>query len=77
MPWGSKSRSLTPWALRTAARDGFGVDADDLAELADDHDLAGLIDEVDAGDLADLGDGLHIDDTFAAAGLGSTSVRLP
>ena len=33
--------------------EGFGVDADDLAELADDHKLAGLVDEVDAGDLAD------------------------
>jgi hypothetical protein len=44
-------------ALGTAAggADGFGVDADDLAELADDHELAGLVDEVDASDLADLG----------------------
>jgi hypothetical protein len=39
--------------------DGFGVDADDLAELADDHELAGLVDEVNAGDLADLGGGLQ------------------
>ena len=48
-------------ALGAAAggADGFGVDADDLAELADDHELAGLVDEVDAGDLADLASGLQ------------------
>ena len=42
-------------ALRGAAggADLLGIDADDLAELADDHKLAGLVDEVDAGDLAD------------------------
>jgi len=39
--------------------DGFGVDADDLAELADDHEFAGLVDEVDAGDLPDLASGLQ------------------
>ena len=39
--------------------DGFGVDADDLAELAGDHELAGLADEANAGDLADLGGGLQ------------------
>jgi hypothetical protein len=33
------------------------------------HGLAGLVDEVDAGDLTDLGGGLHVDDTLAAAGL--------
>lgn len=33
----------------------FGVDVDDLAELADDHELAGIVDEVHAGDLADRG----------------------
>ena len=48
-------------ALSAAAggADGFGVDADDLAELADDHELAGLVNEVDAGDLTDLGGGLQ------------------
>ncbi len=58
-------------ALGAAAggADGFGVDADDLAELADDHELGGVVDEVDAGDLADLGGGLHVDDALAAAGL--------
>src|ERR1700722_11937918 len=58
-------------ALGAAAgcSDGFGVDADDLAELADDHELAGLVDQVDAGDLADLGSGLHVDDTLTAARL--------
>jgi hypothetical protein len=41
-------------ALDAAAggANGFGVDADDLAELADDHELDGLVDEVDAGYLA-------------------------
>ena len=29
--------------------DGLGVDADDLAELADDHHLGGVVDELDAG----------------------------
>ncbi len=58
-------------ALGAAAggADGFGVDADDLAELADDHELGGVVDEVDAGDFADLGSGLHVDDALAAAGL--------
>jgi hypothetical protein len=37
----------------------FGVGADDLAELADDHKLAGLVDEVDADDLPDLASGLQ------------------
>src|SRR6185437_16707713 len=32
--------------------DGFGVDADDFAELADEHHLGGVVDEVDGGDLA-------------------------
>jgi hypothetical protein len=41
--------------------DGIGVDADDLAELADDHEFAGLVDEVGAGDLADLEGGLHVE----------------
>ena len=59
------------YALGAAAcgADGLGVDADDLAELADDHHLAGLVDEVDAGDLAVLGRGLDVDDALAAAGL--------
>jgi hypothetical protein len=43
----------------TGGADGFGVDADDLAELADDHELARLADEVDAGDLPDLASGLQ------------------
>jgi hypothetical protein len=44
-------------ALGAAAggADGFGADADDLAELADDHELAGLVDEVDAGTTPTLG----------------------
>jgi hypothetical protein len=41
--------------LPARGADGFGVDADDLAELADDHELAGLVDELNAGDLADPG----------------------
>ncbi len=51
------------------AADALGVDADDLAELADDHHLGGVVDEVDAGDLADFAGGLHVDDALAAAGL--------
>jgi hypothetical protein len=34
--------------------DGFGVDVDDLAEPADDHELASLANEVNAGDRTDL-----------------------
>jgi len=54
--------------------DGFGVDADDLAELRDDHHLRGIVHEVDGGDLADLGGGLHVDDALAAAGLEAVAV---
>ena len=54
--------------------DGFGVDADDFAELADDHHLGGVVDEVDGGDFADLGGGLHGDDALAAAGLEAVGV---
>lgn len=50
---------------------GLGVDADVLADLADDHHLCGVVDEVDAGDLADCGGGLHVDDALATAGLGA------
>jgi hypothetical protein len=59
------------YALGAAAcgANALGVDADDFAELADDHHLAGLVDEVDAGDLAVLGRGLDVDDALAAAGL--------
>jgi hypothetical protein len=32
---------------------GFGVDANNLAELTDNHEFAGLVDDVNAGDLAD------------------------
>jgi hypothetical protein len=56
-------------ALSAAAgADGFGGDADDLAELADDHEFAGLVDEVDARDRADPGGGIPVDDAIAAAG---------
>ncbi len=51
---------------------GLGFDPDDIAELADDHYLGGVVDEVDAGDLADFAGGLHVEDTLAAAGLVST-----
>jgi len=56
------------------AADALGVDADDLAELADDHHLGGVVDEVDAGDLADFAGGLHVDDALAAAGLEAVGV---
>jgi hypothetical protein len=32
----------------------LGVDADDLAKLADAHHLGGVVDQVDGGDLAVL-----------------------
>ena len=54
--------------------DALGVDADDLAELADHHHLRGVVDELDAGDLADLWRGLHVDDALAAAGLQAVGV---
>ena len=34
--------------------DGLGVDADDFAEVGDEHHFGGVVDEVDGGDLADL-----------------------
>src|ERR1039458_6171606 len=54
--------------------DGFGVDADDFAELADEHHFGGVVDQVDGGDFADLGSGLHGDDALAAAGLEAVGV---
>ena len=56
--------------------DGFGVDADDLAELRDEHHFGGVVDELDGGDLADLGGGLHVDDALAAAGLEAVAVAV-
>jgi hypothetical protein len=58
-------------ALGAAAggADGFGVDADDLAELADDHQLAGVVHKIDTGHFTDLRRRLHVDDALAAAGL--------
>src|ERR1700689_1436484 len=44
--------------------DGFGVDADDFAELADEHHLGGVVDEVDGGDFADFGGGFLGDDAL-------------
>ena len=54
--------------------DGLGVDADDLAELADEHHLGGVVDQVDGGDFADLGGGLHGDDALATARLQAVGV---
>ena len=56
------------------AADGFGVDTDDFAELADKHHFGGVVDELDAGDFASLGAGLHVDDAGAAAGLETVAV---
>ena len=58
-------------ALRGAAgvADRRRVDADDLAVLADDDDLRGVVDQLDADDFAVAGRGLDVDDAFAAAGL--------
>src|ERR1700756_4549494 len=56
-------------ALRGAAgfADGFRVHADDLAVLADQHDLRLLGDLRDADNFAVALGGLHVDDTFTAA----------
>lgn len=58
-------------AHRAAAcgADALGVDTDDLAELADHHQLAGLVDEIDLRHLAVLRRGLDVDDALAATGL--------
>ena len=52
----------------------LGVDADDLAELGDEHHLGGVVDQIDGGDLADLGCGLHTDDALAATRLQAVGV---
>ncbi len=54
--------------------DLLGVDADDFAELADEHHLGGVVDERDAGDFAYLGGRLHVDDAGASAGLQAVAV---
>ena len=56
--------------------DGLGVDADDLAVLADDHELGGLVDQEDGVDLAVAGGGLDVDDALAAAGLQAVLVDI-
>ena len=56
--------------------DGFGVDADDFAELRDDHEFGGVVDELDGGDLADFWGGLHVDDALAASGLEAVAVAI-
>src|SRR5205814_10223081 len=48
---------------------GLGVDADDLAELADDHQLRSVVDQLDGIDLADAVSDGHVLDAAAAAGL--------
>src|SRR5208283_5408496 len=47
--------------------DVLGVDADDLAELADHHYLRLLVDQHDGHDLAVAGRSLDVDDALAAA----------
>jgi hypothetical protein len=44
--------------------DGLGVDADDAGELADDHPLGGVVDELDSGDFADFWGGARDDDVL-------------
>src|SRR5579875_2155600 len=65
-------------ALGAAAggADALGVDANDLAELADRHQLAGVVHQVDRGDLARLRRRLHVDDTRAAAALETILVHV-
>jgi hypothetical protein len=50
LSWGFEIEKLDALSAAAGSADGFGADADDLAELADDHQLAGLVYEVDAGD---------------------------
>jgi hypothetical protein len=45
---------LTLLVRRSADLNALGIDADDLAELADDHRRGGVVDEIDAGDCAIL-----------------------
>jgi hypothetical protein len=47
LSWGSKVEDLDALGAAASGADGFGVDADDLPELADDHELAGLVVEAD------------------------------
>ena len=70
----SRSRRRNAGGAAAGGCGPLGVDADDLAELADDHHLGGVVDEVDAGDLADFAGGLHVDDALAAAGLEAVGV---
>jgi hypothetical protein len=52
----------------------IGIDADDLAELADDHELAGLVRRVHAGDLAHPGVAFMLMTPLPAAGLDASLV---
>jgi hypothetical protein len=74
---GSRVEEFDDLGAVARGADGFGIDADDLAGLADDHELAGVVDEVDAGDLADLGGGALMLITPLPPRDWSTSVRLP
>src|SRR5581483_1388466 len=58
-------------ALRSAARraHSLGIDADDLAPLADDHQFAGVIDELNRVDAADARRHGHVFHALPAAGL--------
>ncbi len=56
--------------------DGLGIDADDLAVLADDHQLRCLVDQLDGADLAVARSRLDVDNTLAAAGLQTVFVHI-
>ena len=71
---GVEVEELDAGGAAAGGADALGVDADDLAELADDHHLGGVVDQVDGGDFADLRGRLHVDDALAAAGLETVGV---
>ena len=71
---GVEVEELDAGGAAAGGADLLGVDADDFAELGDDHHLGGVVDQHDAGDFADLGGALHVDDAGASAGLEAVAV---
>src|ERR1035437_9775560 len=71
---GVEVEELDAGGAAAGGADGLGVDADDFAEVGDEHHFGGVVDEVDGGDFADFGGGLHGDDALAAAGLEAVGV---
>src|SRR5438067_8244604 len=67
---------LDPLGAAARRPDRFRVDPDDLAELADHHQLAGLVHQVDTGYFTDLRRRLHVDDALAAARLQTVLIHI-